>query len=62
MTPVTDALNAQGAIQPGTEGWWKVWGATLNDVRDGDLVMIGTRSPDGGKAIHEHLALIFHPG
>lgn len=39
MTPVTDALDAQGELEPGTEGWWKVWGASVTDIRAGDLVM-----------------------
>ncbi len=39
-TPVTDALDAQGTLQPGTEGYWKVWGARASDIRPGDLVMV----------------------
>lgn len=38
-TPVTDALDAQGPIRAGTEGWWPLWGAQLDDVRPGDLIM-----------------------
>lgn len=32
-------LDAQGAIAPGVEGWWKVWGARPYDVKAGDLVL-----------------------
>ena len=32
-------FEAQGTLQPGEEGWWKVWGANVHSVRPGDLVM-----------------------
>jgi hypothetical protein len=32
-------VEAQGTIAPGTDGWWKVWGATWSHVRAGDLVL-----------------------
>jgi len=32
------AFEAQGALTPGAEGWWKVWGATPADARPGDLL------------------------
>jgi len=38
--PATAALDAQGPISPGTQGWWQVWGARAHDVRSGDLVML----------------------
>lgn len=34
-------FGAQGAITPGTEGWWKVWGAQVRHIRPGDLVLSG---------------------
>jgi hypothetical protein len=36
---VEDRLNAQGEIAPGTEGWWRVFGARAQDVRPGDMVV-----------------------
>jgi len=38
--PVEAALNAQGILQPGQPGYWKVWGAQASDIRPGDLVMV----------------------
>lgn len=32
-------FEAQGAIDPGTEGWWRVWGAQPRHIRPGDLVV-----------------------
>lgn len=32
------AFEAQGVLEPGTEGWWKVWGAQVHHVQAGDLV------------------------
>jgi hypothetical protein len=52
--PVTDALDAQGRMEPGTEGWWKVWGACAADIQPGDLVMVGWRDDNGCKGIDEH--------
>lgn len=49
-TPVTDALDAQD-IQPGDEGWWKVWGARVNDIREGDMIMLKPK----GEEITEHV-------
>lgn len=45
---ITEALEAQGRLQPGTEGWWQVWGASSRDVRAGDMVMViwGKGTPD----------------
>ena len=37
--PFTARLDGQGALQPGTEGWWPVHGAHAIDIRPGDLVM-----------------------
>jgi hypothetical protein len=50
-TPITDALDAQGTIQPGTEGWWRVWGACINDIRQNDMIMV---KPQNGE-ITEHV-------
>lgn len=32
-------------IQPGTQGWWKVWGARVRDIKPGDLVV--SKTDDG---------------
>lgn len=43
MTTTAEALaefEAQGAIQPGTPGWWKVWGARPQHIRKGDLLLL----------------------
>lgn len=31
-------LAAQGTLKPGESGWWKVWGASVCDIRPGDAV------------------------
>lgn len=33
------AYESQGLTQPGTNGWWKVWGARVVDIRPGDMVL-----------------------
>jgi hypothetical protein len=52
--PMTEVLDAQGRMEPGDEGWWKVWGASMQDVRQGDLIMAGLRKDDGTKEVVEH--------
>ena len=32
-------LEAQGVLQPGESGWWKVWGANIHSAKVGDLVI-----------------------
>jgi hypothetical protein len=32
--------EAQGELKPGEQGWWKVWGARIIDVRAGDLLLV----------------------
>lgn len=36
---VHDEIVAQGALKPGEPGWWKIWGASVRDIRPGDAVM-----------------------
>lgn len=31
-------FESQPALDPGQDGWWKVWGASPQDIRAGDLV------------------------
>ena len=48
MGVVQDVLNAQnvfGRMQPGTPGYWQVWGARVYDIEPGDLVM--TKNKEG---------------
>jgi hypothetical protein len=33
-------FEAQGSLPPGTEGWWKVWGARVSSIRTGDLIFL----------------------
>jgi hypothetical protein len=35
-----EIIAAQPALQPGTEGYWKVWGASVRDITPGDLVIL----------------------
>jgi len=37
-------IEEQRALEPGTPGWWQVWGATVRDVSPGDFVV--TRTDD----------------
>jgi hypothetical protein len=30
---------SQGALQPGTQGWWEVWGASPRHIKPGDLLV-----------------------
>lgn len=32
-------FEAQDTLQPGEEGWWKVYGATVRNARKGDLIL-----------------------
>jgi hypothetical protein len=44
--PVSTILNDQGALEPGTDGYWTVHGACVLDIRAGDLVMArGSEGP-----------------
>lgn len=38
-TAARTAFEGQGEIAPGTQGYWKVWGARPCDIRTGDLIM-----------------------
>lgn len=33
-----EAFENQGSITPGTEGFWRVWGAQVRHIQIGDLV------------------------
>lgn len=44
-TDAVAAFEAQEQLQPGTEGWWKVWGAKAHHIRPGDLVL--SKKDDG---------------
>lgn len=36
--------DSQGVLQPGDTGFWKVWGASVQDIQVGDLVYIRTEN------------------
>lgn len=59
MTKTTEEavaeLEAQGVLQPGDEGWWKVWGARPYDIKVGDLV----GSNDGDKVVWDLIDATF---
>src|ERR1051325_6212146 len=38
--PITELLDKQGRIEPGTPGLWKVWGACARHIRVDDMVML----------------------
>lgn len=50
--PVTARLDDQGSLEPGTPGYWEVWGASARDIRPGDLVMSGWKDRDDPSVIH----------
>ena len=29
---------SEARLQPGEQGWWPVWGASLRDVQEGDII------------------------
>jgi hypothetical protein len=37
--------EAQGTLQPGEQGWWKVWGARAANVQPGDLLLLAGQEP-----------------
>jgi hypothetical protein len=37
---MTATIEAQGRMEPGTTGYWKVWGARPHNVRPGDVVLL----------------------
>lgn len=36
----TEIINSQPALQPGQDGYWRVWGASVRDVQAGDIVLL----------------------
>jgi len=53
--PFTARLDDQeraGGVEPGTEGYWQVWGACARDIRPGDLVLCGWKDRDNPDIIH----------
>lgn len=37
-------VEVQPTLQPGEEGWWKVWGATPYHIQAGDIVITSTET------------------
>jgi hypothetical protein len=54
MGVIMEALDAQRGLQIGQEGWWEVWGASTQDIREGDMVMVRYGEPGSGD-ISEYL-------
>lgn len=56
--PVTTALdwgrNPDERLEPGSPGYWRVYGARADDIRPGDLVMSGWADDDGIKRHAEY--------
>lgn len=46
---VEQLLEDQGALEPGQDGYWKVFGAMAYDVQQGDLVMVGWKDRETGE-------------
>ena len=46
MQRLYDQEDEHGRLEPGTEGWWPVWGARAIDIRPGDLVIAGWKDTD----------------
>ena len=36
-------FNAQTRIEPGTLGWWPIWGGCTQDIRPGDIIRFSDR-------------------
>lgn len=50
----TEIINAQGRLEPGEEGYWKVWGASIRDIQRGDLVILKRATEDGKGEVCEY--------
>lgn len=44
-----EEIEAQGTLEPGQDGWWRVWGASILDVKAGDVVI----DTEGAYEVHE---------
>ena len=47
----TEIINTQGRLEPGDEGYWRVWGASVRDIQPGDIVVL--RYADGEACEYE---------
>jgi hypothetical protein len=56
VTEIIDAQNEDngGVLQPGQEGYWKIWGASSRDVVAGDLVIARWEQEDGSHVLAEY--------
>ncbi len=50
-TKAIGIFNSQPALQPGEDGYWQVWGASIRDIQPGDLVML--KYSDGETGMYE---------
>ena len=46
-------LESQGTLAPGTQGWWKVWGAGVGHVRPGDIILSKLADRERGHRLHQ---------
>lgn len=60
MPPVTTALDAQGTLEPGQTGYWRIYGARISDARPGDLLMV--KPKDGEITEHEIKEIVTESG
>lgn len=49
------AFEAQDRLEPGTPGYWKVWGAKVRHIRTGDILL----SKDGDKVVTDYITGTF---
>ena len=55
-------FEAQGVLQPGDEGWWKVWGAQVRHIRTGDLLLCKNQDDETEfSLIHDTFLAKSHP-
>lgn len=52
MQRLYEQEDERGALKPGMEGWWRVWGSHALDIQPGDLVMSGWKDSDDPSVIH----------
>lgn len=51
MGIIENALTAQGVIQPGTGGYWRVFGARAQDIVTGDMVITDSHEFQVGQVV-----------
>lgn len=49
-------LEAPDRIEPGTAGWWRVWGARSSVIRSGDVIV----TLEDGELVFDDVAAVEH--